>query len=353
MVRSSNSSCTIRRIMEFLPTAASPTRQPFVLMRWASGIGGVVGFALDYLKGPPDASSERTFFSVVLLRAAMRLDHRLILALDLTDPKRAFELAGSVRSHVDAVKVGWPLVLAGGLDVLRTLAKSGYVLCDFKIADIPNTNRLIVEQTVDAGASGIICHGFVGEDSVRACVDAAGGKDVFVLVEISHPGGVEYTAQHAEVYACRGGQPRRAIHGDARRDAGRHHPPGPKRPAWPVPVRPASPSARAVATEGIVAGHPWRREEGGRPHGQPLPFRPSQSSGAVHFPRQARLPERREVPYQPESAGAFERVRPQAEVLSEEDSGGGRKPDGLRRDGAPLLAGGAPPLQWRTSVRRP
>jgi len=128
----------------------------------------------------------------------MRLDHRLIMALDVTDPKRAVDLAASVRPHVDAVKVGWPLVLAGGLDVLRTLAKSGYVLCDFKIADIPNTNRLIVEQAVDAGASGIICHGFVGEDSVRACVDASGGKDVFVVVEMSHPGGVEYTAKHAE-----------------------------------------------------------------------------------------------------------------------------------------------------------
>ena len=82
----------------------------------------------------------------------MRIEHRLILALDMTDPKRAVELATSVRPHVDAVKVGWPLVLAGGLDVLRTLAKSGYVLCDFKIADIPYTNRLIVEQAVDAGA---------------------------------------------------------------------------------------------------------------------------------------------------------------------------------------------------------
>ncbi len=128
----------------------------------------------------------------------LRLDHRLIMALDVTDPKRAVDLAASVRPHVDAVKVGWPLVLAGGLDALRTLAKSGYVLCDFKIADIPNTNRLIVEQAVDAGASGIVCHGFVGEDSVRACVDAAGGKDVFVVVEMSHPGGVEYTAKHAE-----------------------------------------------------------------------------------------------------------------------------------------------------------
>ncbi len=128
----------------------------------------------------------------------MRLDHRLVLALDVTDPKRAAEIAASVRPHVDAVKVGWPLVLAGGLEVLRTLAKTGYVLCDFKIADIPNTNRLIVEQAVDAGASGIICHGFVGEDSVRACVDAAGGKEIFVVVEMSHPGGVEYTAKHAD-----------------------------------------------------------------------------------------------------------------------------------------------------------
>src|SRR5437879_12338080 len=31
-------------------------------MRWASGIGGVVGFALDYLKGPPRPTSGRNLF---------------------------------------------------------------------------------------------------------------------------------------------------------------------------------------------------------------------------------------------------------------------------------------------------
>src|SRR3989442_9075840 len=103
MYRSSNWSWTNRRIREVLPTAASPTRQTFVLMRWASGIGGVVGFALDYLKGPPDASSERTFFSVVLLRAAMRLDPRPILVPDLTHPKQAFELARYATSHIHPV----------------------------------------------------------------------------------------------------------------------------------------------------------------------------------------------------------------------------------------------------------
>src|SRR2546422_1918779 len=62
MYRSSNSSWTNRRIRDVLPTAASPTRQTFVLMRWASGIGGVVGFALDYLKGPPHPASGRNLF---------------------------------------------------------------------------------------------------------------------------------------------------------------------------------------------------------------------------------------------------------------------------------------------------
>jgi len=68
-----------------------------------------------------------------------------------------------------------------------------YVLCDFKLADIPNTNRLIVEQAMERGAGGVIVHGFTGADSVRAAVDAAGGADVFVVAEMSHPGGKEFT----------------------------------------------------------------------------------------------------------------------------------------------------------------
>ncbi len=131
----------------------------------------------------------------------MKLRHRVIVALDVTDPRRATAIAESVRPFVDAVKVGWPLVLAGGLEVVRALAKSGYVLCDFKIADIPNTNRLIVEQSIAAGASGVICHGFTGEDSVRACVEGAKGADVYVVTEMSHPGGIEFTAKHAEDFA--------------------------------------------------------------------------------------------------------------------------------------------------------
>jgi len=133
--------------------------------------------------------------------ARMRLEHRVILALDLPDVERAKAISASVRGFVDAVKVGWPLVLAGGLSVVRQLSEDGYVLCDFKVADIPNTNRLIVEQAVGAGASGVTCHGFAGEDSVRACIAAAGRAEVFVITEMSHPGGAEYTAKHADELA--------------------------------------------------------------------------------------------------------------------------------------------------------
>ena len=131
----------------------------------------------------------------------MRLDHRVILALDVTDVRRARSIAKAVRGSVDAIKVNWPLVLAGGLEIVREFADLGYVLCDFKIADIPNSSRLIVDQAVRGGASGIICHGFAGEDSVRSCVEAAGPADVFVVTELSHPGGQEYTAKLAEDFA--------------------------------------------------------------------------------------------------------------------------------------------------------
>jgi len=74
------------------------------------------------------------------------------------------------------------------------------VICDFKIADIPNTNKLIVEQAMSRGASAVICHGFTGDDSVKACVDAAKGQ-VFVVTEMSHPGGKQFTAPVADKLA--------------------------------------------------------------------------------------------------------------------------------------------------------
>ena len=125
----------------------------------------------------------------------------MILALDVTSREEALRVAAAVRDHIDAVKINWPLVLGAGPGIITELAEATPVICDLKIADIPNTNRLIVEQAMARGATAVIAQGFPGEDSVSACVDAAGGQ-VFVVTEMSHPGGKEFTAPVADELAA-------------------------------------------------------------------------------------------------------------------------------------------------------
>jgi len=122
----------------------------------------------------------------------MKKETRLILALDEPEKEKALNVAEEVYDVVDAVKVNYPLVLSAGISIVEELAELSDVICDFKIADIPNTNMLIVKEVLKHNASGVIVHGFMGQDSVKACVDAAEGRDVFVVTEMSHPGAVEF-----------------------------------------------------------------------------------------------------------------------------------------------------------------
>ena len=119
----------------------------------------------------------------------------LILALDVTDHDQALAIAGACAPHIDGIKVGYPLVLACGLGIVQEFAPFGLpLIADFKVADIPNTNRLICEQVFAAGVDAIIAHGFPGGDSIRACVETAHDREgaCYVVAEMSHPGAVEF-----------------------------------------------------------------------------------------------------------------------------------------------------------------
>lgn len=119
----------------------------------------------------------------------------LILALDPVTRADAMRIATVTAPYLDAIKIGYPLILAEGLSIAKELATFGLpLIADFKVADIPNTNRLISEQVFAAGFSGIICHGFPGPDSVDACVQVAHayGGECYVVTEMSHPGGAEF-----------------------------------------------------------------------------------------------------------------------------------------------------------------
>ncbi len=136
----------------------------------------------------------------------------LILSLDVTDRRRAVAIAESCAPFVDAIKVGYPLALAAGLSIVGDLSGVGLpLIADFKVADIPNTNRLICEAVFSAGFDAVIAHGFVGADAARTCVEVAHnhGGAAYIVAEMSHPGATEYfhggVAEHlaALAVACR------------------------------------------------------------------------------------------------------------------------------------------------------
>lgn len=138
----------------------------------------------------------------------MNIKNNLILALDVGSESEAVEICDSIKDYIDTIKIGYPLALAEGLEIINKLKdKFGFqVICDFKVADIDATNSKICDETFKAGADAIICHGFVGSDSVQACLDVANryGKELFLLTEMSHPGAKMFLQKNADAIAQMG-----------------------------------------------------------------------------------------------------------------------------------------------------
>ncbi len=115
----------------------------------------------------------------------------LILALDVTDRARATGIARACAPHIDAIKVGYPLVLSAGISIAGDLLPLGLpLIADFKVADIPDTNRAVCALAFRAGFTAVIAHAFPGEDALSACVGVAHdhGGACYAVAEMSHPG---------------------------------------------------------------------------------------------------------------------------------------------------------------------
>jgi orotidine-5'-phosphate decarboxylase len=126
----------------------------------------------------------------------LKKQNKIILALDATDRKKALEVCEQAAKYVDAIKVGYPLILAVGLDFIGELRRFGKpIIADLKVADIPEISRRICQQAVKKGADYVIIHGFVGEDVVKACSEVA---EIFVVTEMSHPGANDFMATSSE-----------------------------------------------------------------------------------------------------------------------------------------------------------
>ncbi|MBP2029208.1 orotidine-5'-phosphate decarboxylase [Methanohalophilus levihalophilus] len=133
----------------------------------------------------------------------MERETGLIVALDVLEQDSAIQISSEVAEYVDAIKVGYPLVLSEGIEIISKLADYAPVIADFKVADIPNTDMLICGEVFKQNASGVIVHGFTGEDSLRTCVEVANANhgDIYVVSEMSHPGGERFFQTVAEEIA--------------------------------------------------------------------------------------------------------------------------------------------------------
>jgi len=133
----------------------------------------------------------------------MKKNTRLILALDVTDKNQALSISKDVAPHVDAIKIGYPLILGAGPGIIKSIADLAPVIADFKVADIPNTVHLICSKAFEAGASAVIVHGFTGRDSLLECVRTGkeSNGEIYVVTEMSHPGATEFMAPVAESLA--------------------------------------------------------------------------------------------------------------------------------------------------------
>lgn len=138
----------------------------------------------------------------------MNIKNNLILALDVTNKAKAIEICEKVSTYINTIKIGYPLTLAEGLEIIKVIKDkfNTNIICDYKVADIDATNSKICDLTFEAGADAIICHGFVGSDSVQACLDSANKhqKEIFLLTEMSHPGAKMFLQKDAEEIAKMG-----------------------------------------------------------------------------------------------------------------------------------------------------
>ncbi|MGI0092426.1 MAG: orotidine-5'-phosphate decarboxylase [Nitrososphaerales archaeon] len=127
----------------------------------------------------------------------------IIHALDIDDLERATVIAKQVAPYVDAIKVSWPSIMELGCKVVIPATRQAVdlpIIADLKVADIPEISSQIVRKAIECGADGITLQGFVGELTMKTCVDEARRLEAytFIVTEMSHIGAEVFMQPHGE-----------------------------------------------------------------------------------------------------------------------------------------------------------
>jgi len=127
----------------------------------------------------------------------------IMLALDVENREQAFNLLDKVENDIDVIKFNYPLILSEGLSIITDI-KARFdipIFADLKVADVPVTNDRIVKLASKAGADAIMLHGFIGLDAITSAQNADDDIKLFLITQLTNPGGLEFTAQFTDEFS--------------------------------------------------------------------------------------------------------------------------------------------------------
>jgi orotidine-5'-phosphate decarboxylase len=105
---------------------------------------------------------------------------RVIVALDLADVEAAEKTIWTLGDSIGFYKIGYELVMAGGLNLAEDLVQGGKkVFLDMKLHDIGNTVMHATRRAAKLGATFLTVHAF--PQTMRAAVEGRGDSDLGVL----------------------------------------------------------------------------------------------------------------------------------------------------------------------------
>jgi orotidine-5'-phosphate decarboxylase len=105
---------------------------------------------------------------------------RLIVALDLPTLNEAERAVVRLGEAVSFYKIGYELVMAGGLSFAGDLARAGkHVFLDLKLHDIGNTVARATERAAQLGATFLTVHAY--PQTMRAAVEGRGTSTLKIL----------------------------------------------------------------------------------------------------------------------------------------------------------------------------
>ncbi|UTZ37710.1 orotidine-5'-phosphate decarboxylase [Vibrio campbellii] len=127
----------------------------------------------------------------------------IMFAVDVESKAEAFRILDLIGEDVDVIKFNYPLILKEGIGIITDI-KERYgipVFADIKIADVPVTNDRIIKLAANAGADGVMAHGFIGVDAIQSMQKASPDTKVFLITQLTNPGGLDFSASFTQDFA--------------------------------------------------------------------------------------------------------------------------------------------------------